>query len=198
MPALNMSKLAQLILLFFVFSAAANATEFKVSNAKISKIGNGYILNATIKYPLTPRVQEAIANGVPITFVQDLEIIRDPALPSSDWLGVDWFKDYLNETLWVSQLRYELRYHALTRQYILRSLDTKHHRSFPTLSSALIALGKISSLTLPPEHMTDTDSLLLRLRSGLDLYALPTPMRPGALISSKWDLTSNWKSVRWP
>jgi len=193
-----MSKAIYIIMLLVTFSTAAQATEFKVTNAKISKIGNGYILDAAIKYPLTPRVEEAIANGVPITFIQDLEIIRDPALPSSDWLGVNWFNDYLEKTLWTSQLHYELRYHALTQQFILHSIDTKQQRNFPSLFSALTALGKINKLSLPPEHMTDTSTLLLRIRSGLDLYALPTPMRPGALISSKWDLTSQWKTVRWP
>ena len=198
MPVFNMSKVIRILMLFFACSTMVQATEFKVTNAKISKIGNGYILDATIKYSLTPRVEEALANGVPITFFQDLEIIRDPALPSSDWLGVSWFNDYLEKSLWVSQLHYELRYHALTQQFVLRAIDTKQQRNFPTLSSALTALGRINKLSLPPEHMTDTGSLLLRIRSGIDLYALPTPMRPGALISSKWDLTSQWKTVRWP
>jgi hypothetical protein len=66
------------------------------------------------------------------------------------------------------------------------------------VEGALAAVGHIENLSLPPEHTTKTGNLILRIRSGLDLYALPTPMRPGALISSKWQLTSPWVEAVWP
>ncbi|MBE9533007.1 MAG: DUF4390 domain-containing protein, partial [Proteobacteria bacterium] len=51
---------------------------------------------------------------------------------------------------------------------------------------------------LPPEHLEDINNLTLQISSELDLYALPTPMRPGALLSSKWQLSSPWKEAVWP
>jgi len=172
-----------------LFSISSSAAKFSVDNATISKIGNGYVLNADINYAFTPRVKEAIANGVPIVIVQELEIIH--ALPL---LGDYW---QWKTTLWSSSLRYELRYHALTNQYVVNDLDTEHHRNFISLESALNALGSINALSLPPEHLTDTDNLRVYLRSGLDLLALPTPMRPGALISNKWQLSSPWTEAIW-
>ena len=179
-----------LFALVLLVSTSSLAESFKVQSAEVSKIGNGYILNAEIKYPLTPRVTEAIANGVPITFLQQLELIHSTSIFGKYW---QWKK-----TLWSASLRYELRYHALSEQYILKDLDTEHLSNFPSLDSALTALGTIDDLSLPPEHLTDTDSLILQVRSGLDLYALPTPMRPGALLSNKWQVTSPWEIAIWP
>ena len=190
MPVLAIVNRFLLFGLLLLLSTASQADNFKVQSAHIKKIGNGYILNANIKYPLTARVNEALANGVPITFSQELELIHSIPLLGNYW---QW-----KETIWTTKLRYELRYHALSEQYVMKALDTGHQRNFPTLGSALTALGTIKALNLPPEHITDTDSLILQIRSGLDLYALPTPMRPGALISTKWQLTSPWKLAIWP
>lgn len=175
--------------LIFLVSPIVHAVNFTVTSAQIDKIGNGYILNAELKYPLTPRVIEALENGVPITFYQELELIHDIPILGKYW---QW-----EETLWSTKLRYQLRYHALAQQYVLQALDTKNHRNFPSLTDALQALGQIKHLTLPPEHTSNTDNLTLYLRTDIDLYALPTPMRPGALISSKWQLSSPWVAAQW-
>ncbi|RLA00294.1 MAG: DUF4390 domain-containing protein [Gammaproteobacteria bacterium] len=190
MSASIISRKFILFTLMLLVSTSSLAGNFKVQSAEISKIGNGYILDATISYPLTPRVKEAISNGVPITFLQQLELVHSIAIFGKYW---QWDK-----TLWTTSLRYELRYHALTEQYVLKALDTEHYRNFPSLDSALTALGTIKEVSLPPEHLANTDGLIFQIRSGLDLYALPTPMRPGALLSNKWQVTSPWKTATWP
>lgn len=172
-----------------LISTAVSAESFTVESAQVSPIGNGFVLNAKIKYPLTPRIKEAIEHGVPIIFIQQFEIIKSLPLLGKYW---QW-----NETLWTSEIHYQLRYHALTELYILVDLDTRHQRNYSSLPVALEALGAIKQLGLPPEYLTDTDNLILQVRSGLDLNALPTPMRPGALISSKWQLTSPWVVAEW-
>ena len=175
--------------LLVLFSTPVLAADFSVQSVTVSKIGNGYVVNAEMRYPLTSRVIEAIDNSVPITFIQQLELINSIPILGKYW---QW-----KETFWTTELRYELRYHALTQQYVLLSLDTLHRRNFPTLISALHALGRIQNLSLPPEHLAEPEGLILNLRTGLDLHALPTPMRPGALISSKWQLTSPWLAATW-
>lgn len=172
-----------------LLSTTVSAGSFSVESAHIVTIGNGHVLNAKIAYPLTARVKEAIDNGVPILFQQQLELIKSIPLLGSYW---QW-----DETLWTSEIRHQLRYHALTQQYIVLDIDTQHQRNYSSLSDALNALGKINQLNLPPEYFTDPDNLTLLVRSGLDLNALPTPMRPGALISSKWQLTSPWVEAQW-
>ncbi len=162
---------------------------FDISAAHITKIGNGHVLNATINYPLTPRVKEALDNGIPIVFFQEFKLVDLTPLLGEYW---QW-----EDTLWRTKISYELRYHALAQQYVLQDTATGKERFFPSLEGTLHALGKIQNLTLPPEHMVDNNHLLFQLRSGIDLYALPTPMRPGAIISSKWHLTSPWAAAQW-
>lgn len=190
MPASAIVKFIYRIALLVLFATPVLAENFSVQSATISKIGNGYIVNADMHYPLSEKVIEALENSVPITFSQQLELINSVPLLGKYW---QW-----QEVLWATELRFELRYHALTQQYVLHSLDTLHHQTFPTLESVLNALGQIKNLSLPPEYLTDRENLILNLRTELDLHALPTPMRPGALLSSKWQLTSPWVAATWP
>lgn len=176
--------------LMLLLPLTASAAEFQIRQAQIAQIANGYVLNARIDYPLTPRVLEALENGVPITFFQDLELIHSTPL-----LGRFWSWD---STLWSSKIRYELRFHDLSGQYLLTIPADDEYENYPTLESALDSIGELEMLPLPRELMGQPDQLTLRLRSGLDLHALPTPMRPGALISSKWRLTSEWFEASWP
>lgn len=189
MPVCSAAK--RLIQLFCWLALPLTAqAQFTIDQAQVYQIGNGYTLNASISYPLTPRVQEALENGVPITFFQEIQLIeRTPLL----W---DWWQ--WDETIWSAEIRYELRYHDLSQQYMLYSPETDNHRNFTTLASALTAMGNITNLTLPPALTNVADGRILRLRSGIDLTALPSPMRPGAMISSKWDLTSPWFEALWP
>jgi len=185
----HFKKSAWLFLLAFYCSSIMAAYSFSISYAQVSKQGDDYVLNARISYPLTPRVTEALDNGVPIVFFQAFKLLQTNHIFGDYW---PW-----TTTLWQTEMRYELRYHALTQQYIVQSLDTGKRRSFPTLYSALDVMGNITDLSLPPEHLATIDDLQLQIRSGLDLYALPTPMRPGALISDKWDLSSPWVMAQW-
>jgi len=176
--------------MFFLSSiSAVRATTFDIPAAHITKIGNGHVLNATINYPLTPRVVEALDNGIPIVFFQEFKLLDITPLLGEYW---QW-----EETMWQTKIRYELRYHALAQQYVLQDIATGKERHFPSLDGTLHALGKIQNLTLPPEHLVDNKHLTFALRSGIDLSALPTPMRPGAIISSKWHLTSPWTPAQW-
>lgn len=190
MPVFDIVKNSLLSLsLLLLVSTNSVAAKFNVDTATINKVGNGYSLQASITYTLTPRVKEAVANGVPIVFVKEFKIIQ--AFPV---LGDFW---QWENTLWTSQVSFELRFHALTEQYVINDLDTNHHRSFISLEAALDAMGKIDNFTLPPEYLEETDNLRVYIRSSLDLLALPTPMRPGALISSKWQLESPWTEATW-
>jgi len=184
MPASSIAKLFLLLIL----SMPVYAETFSIDYARVTKIGNGFVLNAHINYPLTARVKEAIANSVPIVFSQQIKLIRQTPLLGKHWI---W-----EQTAWLTEIRYEIRYHALSQQYIILDLATQNQNTYPSLDDALRALGSVY-LSLPPEHLTETQNLSLHIRSELDLYALPTPMRPGALISKKWQLASPWVNAQW-
>lgn len=189
MPASTIIKHYGKILLLLAFSVSAYAEMFSVERAKVTKTGNGYALNAQISYPLTARVKEAIDNGVPIVFSQQFKLMKQIPLLGKYW---QW-----QTMLWSTEIRYKIRYHALSQQYTIYSMGTHRQSNFPTLAEALQTLGQIRALPLPPEHLATTANTSLLIRSELDLYALPTPMRPGAFISSKWQLASPWVVAQW-
>lgn len=179
-----------LLFALFLFPSSVFAQSFSIDSAIVKKVGNGYKLDASLSYTLTPRVIEALENGVPITFYQTFELTEPMAVIGS---YLDW-----RSTLWQTKLRFELRYHALTEQYVLLNLETQHRQSFTSLYSALTALGKVNDFILPPEYLVEAgDEVQLSLKTGLDLHALPTPMRPGAIISTKWQLDSEWVNAEW-
>ncbi len=177
---------------FFVFVSVQSiqAETFQIEEAHTSPAGNGYLLNANLSFPLNSRVKEALYNGVPITFVQQIQLIRVYPVLGEWW---QW-----RSNIWSSEIRYVLRYHDLSQQYLLHSMETQTHRNFSTMESALSSMGEIKDLSLPPQHTLDTHNLELRLRCYIDLNALPSPMRPGAFLSDKWDLASDWYEVAWP
>lgn len=192
MPAFAAAKTALISLLLLLSLNSQAAEHFHIDNAIITKLGNGYSLDATLHYPLSPRVIEALENGVPITFLQHFQLTK-PFPIIGEYTPWEW-----HETVWSTVIAYELRYHALSEQYILFTLDTQKQRNFPALEMALKALGKVHAFSLPPKHDIDPDNMTLEIRTELDIHALPTPMQPGALISDKWQIASPWVTANWP
>lgn len=191
MPVFATAKALVLSFCLFGFSVATWAAErVSIPHSKVSKSRNGYALNATIHYPLSPRIIEAINHGVPITFTQEVRLIHNFPLIRQYW--------HWQRVLWSSLIRYQLRYHALSEQYILVAIDTSKHRVFPSLDLTLDALGKVDNLTIPSEHVSEHDLTTIQIRSGIDINALPTPLRPGALLSDKWQIKSPWVDATWP
>jgi hypothetical protein len=192
MPAFATAKAIFTSLLLLLSLNSLAAEHFSIDNPTITKIGNGYTLDANIRYPLTPRVIEALENGVPITFLQHFQLSQPFPIIGKHWPW-GWQK-----TLWSTVIAHELRYHALSEQYILLTLGNNKQRSFPSLETALTALGKIHAFNLPPEYDIEPNVMTFEIRTELDIHALPTPMRPGALVSDKWQIASPWVSANWP
>ena len=192
MPVYGVVKsLIQLILLLAIsVSAVAEIRHFSINNAQLSfdQTDQQYQLSANIDYPLTARVIEAIENGIPITFNQTIAI-SDP-IPLIDWL-LPW-----RQTEWSQTIQYQLRYHALSDQYILQSTD-QQQRNYLTLEGALAEMGYLDTviLTIPTalHHKGE-----IAIKTEIDIEALPIPMQPGALISSKWQINSPWTPLSWP
>jgi len=190
MPVFNAANQLVILLFLAVFNTASYAAEhFAIEQANLTLTKQGYKLNAKINYPLTPRIIEAIDNGVPVTFTQTIRISRElPVVGSlSPW----------RQTVWEHTLDHQLRYHALSGQYILQTLDSDQQHNFLSLASALTEMGNIQdTLLFIPTNLQGYKQL--EMMTEIDIHALPTPMRPGALISSKWQIDSPWVPIEWP
>jgi hypothetical protein len=140
-----------------------------------------YQLEADIRYQFSDPIHEALANGVPITINLQIEIEQR--------------RDYVwNKTVASLQQHYTMRYHALSEQYIIRNLNSGSQQNFRSLNSALLTMGEIRALPLLDQSLlTDAEAVYqVRLRSEIDINALPAPLRPKAWLSYEWKLSSEW------
>ncbi len=168
-------------LFFCLFFCAQDClAEFAIHYAEIQLQEEVYVLDADLDYPLTGAVIEALHNGIAVTLVVAISIERER-----------WY--LWNETVADLKQRYQLKYHALIQQYLVKYLNTGIEETFPTLTSAVMSLGKLRGLPLLDRHLIDPQSTYrVSLKNYLDIESLPVPLRPMAYFSSQWRLSSNW------
>ncbi|MCB1776084.1 MAG: DUF4390 domain-containing protein [Candidatus Competibacteraceae bacterium] len=171
-------------LLALLSASTAWAAGFEIISASTRLHGNVYRLNAQIEYRFSQAAVEALKNGVPLTIELEMQVRRQRA-----WV---W-----SETVYALSQRFRLEYHTLSRQYLVTTLNSGERRGFPSLSSALQFMGRITDfpfldkgLLLPNQRYQGA------LRARLDVDALPTPLRLFAYISDDWRLASAWRVWR--
>lgn len=165
----------------FASSLAAGA-DFKTVEMHPRLTANQLELSGQMDLALSPKVEEALAKGIPIEIVIDIRLERER--------GLLW-----NATAGAWKLRRELRFHALSGQYLVRQLEPASalQESFATLPDALRFLGTLSELRFALDGVVRIDSqYLTQLRTSLDIEALPAPLRPVAYTSLDWHLNSGW------
>ena len=150
-------------------------------------------LDAQARINLPPTVEAGLDNGVPLTFVLDLQIIE----PRTLWLDT---------TLFTLERNFRLTYYELTRHYRVEVEETDIRRNFRSLSSALNGLGELVAFEIPLDKTqaqllntarldTEPDgALIASLSLRLSRSALPLPLQP--IIRSSWTLVS--EEYRWP
>lgn len=168
----------------FLFVAPVNADDFEVKEAETHLVDGVYLLNTRLKTELGEDTLEALYNGVPLTIVMDIEIVKN--------------RDLLwDERIASLQGRYQLQLHALSDHYILKNLNSGATRTFRNLDSAILGLGTISDFPMIDSYLLNPNQQYwVRVRARLDIEALPSPLRPLAYLRSLWDLDGDWYT--WP
>lgn len=158
----------------------AHAAGIDIRRVQTRLADNVYWLDADIDYRFGAKALKALNNGVPITVQLDIEVSRH--------------RNYLWDKKIASlEQRYQLRYRALTRHYLLKNLNSASERVFSSLKSALAALGKVQNLPMLDRNVLDgTRRYTARMRASLDIEALPVPLRLLAYLSAAWHLSSEW------
>lgn len=164
--------------------AVARAAGISITHAETALVDSVYWLDATIAYDLSEPVIEALDKGVPLTFLLEIDVTR--------------MRDMLwDEDLATLQQRYQLQYHALTDQYLVRNLNSGAQHALPTLGIALSVMGTVIDLPILDRKLLQPgERYLVNLRAALDIESLPVPMRVIAYFSSDWRLASAWYT--WP
>ena len=162
---------------------------FDIRNARTRLVDGVYLLDADISFVFSEAALEAIDNGVPVTIVLEMQVLRQRGLI---WDNLWWDKKIATME---GELRIETR--PLSKTYLVRNVNSGETQVYRSLAELNAGLGKIRSFPLLDEHLIgDTGRHYLRLRALLDIESLPSPMRPLAYVSSLWRLQSDW--YEWP
>lgn len=139
-----------------------------------------YLLNAQIEYELADELVEALQNGVTLPFKVLIEV----------YLPRRFLPD--TEVAFLKQ-RYELQYHALSRQYIVNNLNSAVSESFSSLSLALRHLGEIHQLPMIDRDLLESDTQYhLRIRAAINSGRLSVPLRLSSYFYGPWNSESEW------
>lgn len=160
-------------------SGTAHADEIVVRDANLRATDEGLVLNAEFSFQITPRLAEAVENGVPLYFELDFELTR------ARWY---WF----DEKAVAKRMQVRLSYHALSRQYRLSTGLLQ--QSFGTLEEALDVLRRLRNWLVVDRTVSLADaSYDAAVRMRLDTTLLPKPFQLSALTNREWNLESEWK-----
>ena len=165
-----------------VCSVAVYAADpgFTIKRAETKLIDKVYHLSVQIDYQFSPQVLEAIESGVPIVLALDIEV-RHPR-------GYLW-----DEQIAQLRQRFQLQYHALTEQYIIKNLNSGAQNTAPTLNTALYYLQNIKSIPLLDQQLLKPEQQYqVRLKVSLEFDSLPVPLKLSAYTSRSWWLGSGW------
>ena len=95
------------------------------------------------------------------------------------------------------QLTRRLGFHALTKKYVVDDLTLGKRKSFTSVSSALVYLGRFRDVPLANAMVIKPASeMQVRLRIKLIAQKLPLPLRARRFFSRAWRLSSDW--YIWP
>ena len=162
---------------------------FDIRNARTTLVDGVYLLDADISFVFSEEALEAIENGVPVTIILEMQVLRQRGLI---WDNLWWDKK-------IAQLegKFRIETRPLSKTYLLRNLNSGELQVFASFGKLLVGLGKIRNFPLLDEHLLgDEGHYYLRLRALLDIESLPSPLRPWAYVSALWRLESDW--YRWP
>lgn len=165
-------------------SAWARTSAIEVNYLNVTELNNELRLDAELAYELNGEIRDALVNGIPLTFEVEVQI---KSLQS-------WRLDKIIST---TVKTYLLKYHALSKQYVLDNLESGDSDSFPDLESVLIHQGRVAAMYIAQADELDTQgNFIVQLRSRLLTSKLPLPLRMKSYFSPKWRLDSGWHE--WP
>jgi hypothetical protein len=159
---------------------ADDAPVFVIHTAHTELHNGVYYLDADMRLQLDNDAANALMNGVPLVLKIEIEVTRQRAF------------------LWdptVAQLTqsYELTYHALSRRFIVSSLNSGRQTSFDSYQAALAHLGYISNLPVLDASLLNGDGQYgIRIRSLLDIKIIPTGFQLITSLFSGAEQATDW------
>jgi hypothetical protein len=164
-----------------LLAAVALAAEprFEIRNAFTEPVAGVWQLNANIEFSLSEAARDALAEGIPLTLVLDIEISGERRfLPDEDVAEL--------------QQRWQLAYDPLSDRYVVTSENSGEQATYAGQAEALDALARIRNLPL-----IDTDLLRagrrheVSIRATVEIGGLPEAVRM-LVFWRDWSRATEW------
>ncbi len=139
-----------------------------------------YYLDTLFDFNLTKEADKALHHGISLEIHTHFQLRL-----KREWL---WDK-----TISEKMIVYRLEHRPLTKNFLTINLNTGLRNSYSNLDAALSYINSVSRMELFDQSILLKDkNYIARIRTFLDIGALPSPMRPQAYFSSNWDMSSEW------
>jgi hypothetical protein len=171
--------------LHVVAQADALDGALEVRSAYVNVDRGVFLLHARVEYPDNPMIQEALRDGISLTFDLDIRVDRERRL---------WF----NANVMQLTLRRQLSFHAVSERYVVREGRGGEQETFATLEDALDYLGKIDGLPILVEPQVDAGNYVVSVRAGVRRGRLPAGLRGLLFWTNDWHRVSEWYSWALP
>ncbi len=173
-----------LITLLVAFSQSAQAARVDFKDFKLVGSSPKYQVQTSVAFELTDYLQNALLNGVALKARIQFRLGEHRS-----W----WF----NKDVPLLTIQYQLKYHALSRHYLLTRVDTHEHWNFTSLAATLRKLSELRRYSLPKinEDLDEGDHYIFAI-ADLAPSTLRLPLRIQSLFSDEYRLTS--EGVLWP
>lgn len=176
-----------LLLIFIVFSQSAVAARVDFKDFKLVGTAPNYQVQARVTFELTNHLRNALLNGVALKARIQFRLGEHRS-----W----WF----NKDTSLTTVQYKLKFHTLSRHYLLTRLDTNENWNFASLSAALKKLGELRSYKLPTineslESLNEGDYYIFGIADIIPETSR-LPLRIQSLFNDEFSLTS--EGVMWP
>lgn len=163
---------------------AAADEKFAIRSAYLAPAQGVYLLNAKLHFVLPEGARHAIQDGVALTLHAEFELQR-----ARRW--------WLDDTIATLEQNYEVVYHALSENYLLRNLNSGEQTAYPTLDSAVEALSGLHDLPVLDQSLLEAkQEYEVRLRATLDVRTLPETLRVVLFWTDNWRQRTEW--YLWP
>ncbi|MGP1628821.1 MAG: DUF4390 domain-containing protein [Giesbergeria sp.] len=169
-----------------VFSSAYAQADPSVAHMEVERSVEGLFLSVSMEYSLPALVEQALQQGIPMTFVAEAEVMR-----------ARWY--WSDQNVAAAQRYLRLSYQPLTRRWRLNvssapfnasGLGVSVGQTYDDLSEVLAVMQRIARWNIADARALAADGQYrVHFSFQLDLSQLPRPLQIGALGRSGWNLS---------
>ncbi|MEO8485240.1 MAG: DUF4390 domain-containing protein [Betaproteobacteria bacterium] len=158
---------------------SARADVIPVKSAELRVEDGEVLLNAEFEFSLTPTLEEALKNGIPLYFILEVELSRSR-----------WY--WLDEKVLSSATTWRVAYAPLTQHY--RVSNGLIAQALGSLAEVERLIGRVTSRPIArAADLVRGARYDAAVRLRLDVAQLPKPFQVDALASREWQLASDWQ-----